>query len=62
MGLVQAEPDAVEEGREIHVGGIRFIWDADLENISKQMGGLSLDYVKTFFGPKFTVGFNEATC
>jgi hypothetical protein len=62
LGLVQAEPDAVEKGREVKVEGIRFIWDAELENTSQQFGGLTLDYVKTFFGPKFTVGFENATC
>jgi hypothetical protein len=37
--------------------GIRIIWDAKVERMSKVYGRIFIDYVKSYFGPRFVVGF-----
>ena len=42
--------------------GIRIIWDTNVERMSKMYGKLFIDYVKSYFGPRFVVGFEGSSC
>jgi hypothetical protein len=62
MGLVQAKPDETEEGRDVDLGELRIIWDANVERMSENYGKLFIDHVKSMFGPRFVVGFDGVSC
>lgn len=62
MGLVQAEGEEAEEGRDVDLGDYRIIWDANVERMSQQYGKLFIDHVKSMFGPRFVVGFEGVSC
>jgi hypothetical protein len=44
------------------VDGYTFIAADDLKKLFKSRGGLSIDYVKSFFGSRFSVRFASGGC
>lgn len=42
--------------------GVKIIWSADIERLGRMYGRLFIDHVKGFFGPRFVVGFEGASC
>jgi hypothetical protein len=46
----------------LQVEGIKIIWDANVERVSRFYGQMFIDYAKSIFGSRFVIGFEGSSC
>jgi hypothetical protein len=61
MGLALDEPKANDE--KIEVEGLSFVAAGDVADLIRSHGGLSIDYVKSWFSKRFQLSLSgQASC
>ena len=63
MGLVQVPNEKVKpDAPTMDVEGVRITWERDVEEMNGFYGTLIIDYLKSFLGSDFILGYEGSTC